>query len=263
MYFMRLILLLFPIFVFSQAEPNFVFAKSKKEAGVGKEFLYDCNLNILDFVKENDDLMVYGYYQCKIRDTIDFYKVFWNDKTYKIKTTEVNISEEDHKYISSLDSINQAKLLSRLHIIVKNKKEELLKKIKEQVNQYKAKGEQCGLILKKSEIFDQSEYTEGTGYRITLANMSKKTIKYIWISVKGINPVDDPVSVKTLKCIGPINAYSEGSYSFDYVWMTDVVEKFKLISIKIQYMDGSFKQIQKPDELVINEELYDLFFEYR
>lgn len=126
---------------------------------------------------------------------------------------------------------------------------------------FRARTEKIGFILIKSEIFDVSEHTDGTGYSVIFANMSKKAIKYISFNVVGINSVGDPVksprgTTVTLKGVGPIEPYRYGSYSWEYVWFTDLVQTHKLKSIAIQYMDGSkktltdIKSIQAPPHIV-------------
>jgi len=101
-----------------------------------------------------------------------------------------------------------------------------------------------GLLIAKRTIYDESEVTNGTGFNIDIVNLSKKTIKYITFSIQGYNAVNDKVSaIKELKGIGPIEENQPSSYNFEYVWFTDIVTDFKLVSIKIQYMDGTIKMI--------------------
>lgn len=107
---------------------------------------------------------------------------------------------------------------------------------------------------------DASEYTEGTGVEMTFYNPTKKIVKYVHATVVGYNAVNDPViesgkTSHTLKCIGPINPGEDGTYNFEYVWFTDIVETAKLTSIKVQYMDGTEKIISKPSEVIITKAL--------
>lgn len=101
-----------------------------------------------------------------------------------------------------------------------------------------------------------------TGATFKIFNPSKKTIKYIWFTVGGENPVGDLVKTKTgyyktLKGIGPVGRLEVSEWSFDYVWFTDVVETLKLTTIKIQYMDGTFRTIKYNDNLYIGENAYE------
>ncbi|NJI75864.1 hypothetical protein HCX49_21945 [Sphingobacterium kitahiroshimense] len=101
-----------------------------------------------------------------------------------------------------------------------------------------------GIAIYKRQVYDESEYTDGTGIEFQIHNTSKKTIKYITFNFTGYNAVDDPVStMKTRKGIGPIEPENAGGYTFEYVWHTDIVEYAKLNSIKIQYTDNTFKTL--------------------
>ncbi|WP_430827246.1 energy transducer TonB [Chryseobacterium indologenes] len=119
--------------------------------------------------------------------------------------------------------------------------------------------EKYGLgIIKYAATDDYSS----TGASFTIYNSSKKTIKYIWFTVAGVNAVGDLVKTggvynKTLKGIGPTESKEFGQWSFDYVWLTDIVEYIKLSTIKIQYMDGTFKTVKYNDNLFIGETAYE------
>ncbi|WP_185117049.1 energy transducer TonB [Chryseobacterium sp. T16E-39] len=101
-----------------------------------------------------------------------------------------------------------------------------------------------------------------TGATFKIINPSKKTIKYIWFTVAGENPVGDLVKTKvgfykTLKGIGPVENLEVSTWSFDYVWFTDVVETLKISAIKIQYMDGTFRTIKYNKGMYLGERAYD------
>ncbi len=120
--------------------------------------------------------------------------------------------------------------------------------------------EKYGLgIIKYNVVSDYSS----TGASFAIYNPSKKTIKYIWFSIAGENPVGDLVAItkgvfyKTLKGIGPVESNGIAEWSFDYVWLTDVVEYLKISTIKIQYMDGSMKTIKYNKNMYIGEAAYE------
>lgn len=119
-----------------------------------------------------------------------------------------------------------------------------------------------GLTLLVSVIYDESEYTEGTSAKFVVYNPTQKTIKYLWFTVVGFNPVGDKVidrvkgvSNITLKGVGPIEKDESGTYEFDYVWFTDMVETFKIISIKVQYMDNTIKTISNVKEITFTDDM--------
>jgi hypothetical protein len=114
-----------------------------------------------------------------------------------------------------------------------------------------------GVALVKASIYDVSEYTEGTGFKATVYNPTKKTIKYVTFTVTGLNAVGDPVrglraAAPVLRGIGPIAPGETASYSKDYMWMTDIVEKFKLNSIRVEYTDGTSKVVNETKSVAIN-----------
>lgn len=120
-----------------------------------------------------------------------------------------------------------------------------------------------GLSIVDWGVYDESEYTDGTGLRFKFYNPTKKTIKYITINFIGYNAVDDPVSsyegqTLTRKCIGPIDPSDDATYEFEYVWFTDIVEYATVKSIVVQYKDGTTKRITNSSKITWSNELYNL-----
>lgn len=118
-----------------------------------------------------------------------------------------------------------------------------------------------GIAVLDSGVYDVSEHTEGTGFRISVYNPTKKAIKYVTVSLVGLNAVGDPVrgplrntTIATLRGIGPIDPDDSASYSKDYMWMTDIVEDFRISSIKVEYMDGSSKTVTNLKGVSLSEE---------
>lgn len=125
-----------------------------------------------------------------------------------------------------------------------------------------------GLTIIRSSIADVSEYTEGTSFRIQVLNSTNKTIKYIWLTVIGINAVNDPVRdplksgpALTVKAIGPIEKDESGTYEWQYMWHTDIVERFRISAIKVQYMDNSVRTIRNADSVTLTPEALRIFEE--
>lgn len=106
-----------------------------------------------------------------------------------------------------------------------------------------------GLVIVSDNVYDESEYTSGTGFKVEILNASAKTIKYITFNYVGYNSVDDPVqqfgkSLLTLKGIGPIKSFETAKYEKEYAWLTDIVQYEYIKSITIQYMDGTTKVLK-------------------
>ncbi len=117
-----------------------------------------------------------------------------------------------------------------------------------------------GLQLLDWELYDESDYTKGTGIKFSVSNLSKKTIKYISFTVLGINPVGDVVKAKNrlnsiiLKGVGPIEQDRAATFKFDYTWFSDLPESAEIKSIKVQFMDNSIVIIN-PKEIMMSKEL--------
>jgi hypothetical protein len=88
--------------------------------------------------------------------------------------------------------------------------------------------ESKGIAIADFKVFDISDVTEGTGLEFSILNATKKTIKYVFMTVVGYNAVDDPVTDRlkgtriAVKCVGPLEKDKMGTYSFDYLWFTDM-----------------------------------------
>lgn len=113
------------------------------------------------------------------------------------------------------------------------------------------KTKKYGIGIVGAYIYDMSEYTEGTGFRVKYYNPTNKTIKYISSTLVGYNPVKDPVKDNrkkktqiTVKGVGPIGPENTAEFDFEYTWFTDLVKTFKIISIKVDYTDGTSKVVK-------------------
>lgn len=91
--------------------------------------------------------------------------------------------------------------------------------------------EKFGITILKA---NPTEDCSMTGADFKIFNFSKKTIKYITFNFYGKNAVNDRVSSNlSRKSIGPVNHLATGVWSFHTVWLTDIVQTLKLISVNI------------------------------
>ena len=179
-----------------------------------------------------------------------YYEAYYNGKQFYVDVKDVDLNAENASYLDSLrctspeiqDRFNKEtkKLALSIDLIQINR-----------ILDYFKKHKPHGLSIIRSSVYDESEYTEGTGFSVDFLNPTKKTIKYITVNFVGYNAVDDKVIskgkyVQSVKCVGPIGAEEPASYSFKYVWFTDLVEYSKITSITVQYMDGTTKVISNP-----------------
>lgn len=91
-------------------------------------------------------------------------------------------------------------------------------------------------------IVTGKDYTGG--FDIELFNPTQKTIKYIWITTRPINPVGDlAVASKTVQAVGPIKPLNTASFEFEDIYYSKVIDKIIVSKLKIQYMDGTIKEL--------------------
>lgn len=184
-----------------------------------------------------------------------FYKMAYNGKAFFMKADDVKLSAD---YSAKLDSLNNSSdevknhffhhTLAISHAIY-------LKRLQNAINELESY-KKYGLAIKSWGVYDESEYTDGTGVNITFYNPTQQVIKYISFSFQGYNAVDDPCGRTISKrCIGPIDPEETASYQFEYVWFTDVVEYAKLRSITVTYKNGITKTISNPNAIVFSDEL--------
>ena len=185
----------------------------------------------------------------------DFYKAALEGKAFYIRASNVEFSQE-HKL--RLDSLLSSSKEARDAFFEYQKD---LSYYRDLTNKSEAYDEMKAFSKKGISIpywgpYDESEYTDGTGVKFTFHNPTNKTIKYINLSFVGYNAVNDRVGkTMTRKCIGPIDPDETGTYVFEYVWFTDIVEYVKITSLSVQYMDGTIKKVPNPHSVVWSEDL--------
>ncbi len=186
--------------------------------------------------------------------------MIYQGKAFFMKAEDVKLSQEGKAKLDSLEnSSNEVQELFWHKTLALNKAiyfSHLGEAIKEADSYSK-----YGLAIKSWSVYDESEYTDGTGIRITFFNPTEQVIKYISISFQGYNAVDDPYGRSVLKrCIGPIEPKETGSYRFEYVWPSDIVEYAKIRSITITYKNGTTKTIRKPSVIMLSDNVLETIF---
>jgi len=243
---------------------NFIFGtviEGNTIAGASEPSTY-CSVYSGKTLNEGAVLLISGTYACEStypKESVPFYEILINGKSYYIKQSEVKLSESDKKRLDAMsadvvsDYRNKAISLS-LNIRLKQLNE---------VSRAIEKNSKHGLTLLKHNIYDTSEYTDGTGFSVSVSNPTKKTIKYISFTIIGYNSVNDPVSGGnkrgtsiTVKGVGPIEPNRSGSYDWEYLWLTDLVQTHKITSIRLEYMDGSKRTIKNIKDITLAPEHY-------
>ena len=251
------------VYIKAQTEGNkiindstIIFGLIPDDSYVGKSITGLCSAGYDNELKGGSIVIVSGTEKCTfLSENHDFYEIIYNTKTYFIEKEKMLIKDFTFDDINNLSSETANKF--------KNYSNQMSKLIyASEVNEAIKALKSCktaGLSIYDWSYYDESEYTEGTSAKITVYNPTNKTIKYIWFSFVGFNPVGDRVvdrrsgsSVETVKAIGPIAKGETGSYSFEYVWFTDIVETAKIASIKVQYMDGTVSIIKNPKSITLS-----------
>ncbi len=91
----------------------------------------------------------------------------------------------------------------------------------------------------KINLSESGDYV--TGFSVNYSNFSRKRIKYIFTTINAINGVGDLVQSRISKSIGPIEPNESGSYNFDSLFFSQIIDKERIAGIKVQYFDGTIK----------------------
>lgn len=265
------ILLLIPFITFGQdgasrkIDTSFYIAILKNDVGYGG-FDSSCYINYNHNSNKHRVVVITGYHECVSRNFIKRVYSFSYDGVEYFADTVNFVFNDKHVFFAKYPFWAQLERDKyREHaLLLAEDFPKIQKNIAiDKLNSYKKYG--VGIVSQNA--FDESEYTEGTGYAIKIYNPTDKTIKYMWITLIGYNPVNDkiidPISRTSsiqLTCVGPINPHATGSYEFNYVWHTDLVDHTKIISVKVQYTDGQVKNIQNISPLFLDSETIDQFF---
>ena len=105
----------------------------------------------------------------------------------------------------------------------------------------------CPIVF-RTELYDGDDDLKTTSLDFSIDNNLKKTIKYVYITVRGYNAVNDPVGrSQTKTCIGPIKHGETANYEFKDIWWTDIIESVKIIGLKLKFMDNTYRIIPHPE----------------
>ncbi len=273
MYKLLFLFIVAPILAQAQDIPDKILTDTSMAIGIisedyfgGKSVDSYCITGTDKYISKNSIVLISGIKNCKRSYSSEltmFYEFVYKKQTYFIQKEKIITNES---YYSQIERMSPGKADSFRNFAIDVSKllyESNIKKGLKYLETCKSKG----LAILEWSFYDESEYTDGTSVKIKVYNPTPKTIKYLWFTFIGFNPVGDKVTDYkrgtniTMKGVGPIKTEESGTYSYEYVWFTDLVETAKILSIKIQYMDGSFKTIANPKEIIISKDLYEAIFE--
>jgi hypothetical protein len=246
------ILLFITTTTFAQSNKYVILGLVKEPISAGTKLTAEGITNNSKYLKDKTIVLVAGLSFIKNEE---IYEVYHNSDTLFIPASNLildSTKQENLRKFNNADLDSLRKVASYAAMI---SYEDELNKVLKPIDRTKP----YGLCIFEWSHYDESEYTEGSSVKIQAYNTSNKTIKYIWFSFIGYNAVDDKVSsrgkvIQTYKGIGPIKPKTSASYTFEYVWLNDLVETAKISSIKIQYMDGSIKLISTPNKIILSSE---------
>lgn len=267
-FFLLPILLILPVFSYSQQQESSILSDTTLVVGIIKENTFIgntitsyCSNGFDKQLDEGITVIISGIQICSKSysdDRSEFYEILHDNKTYYVERDKI---ETDASFFGQIERMSKEKADKfKAHasyiedILYKDK----IKKALQFIDNCKVRG----LAILDWSFYDESEYTEGTSIKFRVYNPTSKTIKYIWFTVIGYNPVGDKVtdirkgSSITVKAVGPIKREESGLYEFDYVWLTDMVETMKVSTIKIQYMDNSIRTVTNVKEITLPNEMY-------
>lgn len=209
-------------------------------------------------------MVVVGSFHCKpaYGDAKDYLVGFYGQQRFYVESSAVWVADERRATLPQLDEDQLAS-----QDFSSSKDESNLYRhlgVSAALKAYDAPAKH-GVSVLDFSVYDESEYTEATGFKLRVYNPTKKTIKYIRVEVVGINAVNDPVrdrfsgsAVKRVRGIGPIEPEDFGSYTFENLWFTDEVEWPRLVSLKVDYMDGSSKTIKNLKLVKVDQKHQDV-----
>ncbi|WP_153013269.1 hypothetical protein [Aquitalea pelogenes] len=234
-----------------------------KSASDAYQNMSSCRGSAVKTLFERMTVLVAGRYRCQpaYGEAKDYLVAYYGKQRFFIENSDVFMVDEKRAALPLLDEqklasqdfseLEQLAVVYRHHIVG------------EALSAYAAPAK-YGISVLAFSAFDEGEYAHSTGFRLRVYNPTKKTIKYIRVELTGMNAVDDVVRdrfagpVKKVRGIGPIEPQGISEYTFDHLWFTDTVEWPKLVSLRVDYMDGSSKTIKNLGLVKVAQKFQDV-----
>lgn len=196
-----------------------------------------------------------------------YYSVYYDSTEYLVQAKDVKILEDvGFENIVSIDSniLSDRKRVSKELDIQRIQRErkrvsDSLKNIEKQLLKLQSKiGNPSYPVFIKEWSWESSDFLNWPLMNFELYNNSKKRIKYIYINLYSLNRVGDKIvelgkTTKSLTAIGPFEPGETSVVNFKDVWHTHLVHTIKIQSLKIEYFDGTFKNIPNVNEIILSD----------
>lgn len=218
----------------------------------------NCHENNGVILHEGMAIALSGTYYCKPDSYQEkaFYVGYYGENRFFVPQEKIFVSDEIKPKLSKITEYELTEDNDSSKELGKSLR---LYDIREALDEYRKKAVN-GIVIEDFHVYDESEYTEATGFKIKVTNPTKKAIKYVILSVVGLNAVNDVVherySGKTthqFRGIGPIAPNESGTYTFENVWFTDTVETARIKNLKVQYMNGSTIVVKNPNAAILSQ----------
>ncbi len=272
-YFFQTIILLNSTFGFCQFTTSKLINENSVAKGTFKDdslvynimekYCHETKLNDKE-IKKDTEVIISDLKYCKKGYSdypYEYFEIIYNNKIFYVEKEKIITEESYSNEISTMSDEFRLKFRENAIKIGDSVFQKKLNEVKSFINSCSTKG----LVILDWSFYDESEYTQGTGIKISIINPTKKNIKYIWFTFSGYNAVDDLIfdrikgkSKITIKGIGPLNSGASGKYEYNYVWHSDLVQNVKINQIKVQFMDETFKTILVPTQITLTKNLLEL-----
>ena len=206
---------------------------------------------MVSFIKTGD--VMYAASLIKFEDN-NYYWHVWVDSVSGYVKDDISYIDcpdsirESYKNIGSKNDSFRLTRCNRLmnYVKVTNKINRLENEIKYLKN---------GLAIDEWSWSHRNEYSAFINVSFSVTNYADKTIKYIWFYLNAFDAVDTKLSylgksVITLKGVGPIPFKHMGEYDFEDVFYSKIAHTLKVIKVRVQYMDNSFKDFPSKNLLI-------------
>lgn len=239
--------------IIKEEEVSIILGKTK-EICVGRPIsnIIDCTQKggFTEDIDANIRVAILGTISC---DEKKYYIIEMNRNRIMVNAIYIKIDKD-----LSFNEISNITHNSKYKNAIESYSEDLNNNRNKEFKTYLDNQKSVGIILMNYTVEDVSEVTDGVTAKFEVFNPTNKTIKYVTFYVSGINAVGDKVYnirqqsyVSEFRGVGPIKSKESASYEWEYAWFTDVVETLKIVKIKIQYMDGSTKNVTIPKSIIL------------
>ncbi|MBW8359449.1 MAG: hypothetical protein K0M63_06580 [Weeksellaceae bacterium] len=195
-----------------------------------------------------------------------YYKLYDGHQTlYTTVSNATVISEKKNDdmakvYFSKLTPTEKKEHILQVEKAVESSKQKVkLETDYEIIQEDKAVLDDGGAVLKNSVVITNFSFPGEyfVGFSVELYNNSNKRIKYASFTVAGLNAVKDRVYTlsggltKVIRGVGPVEPQSGASWLFETIWSDDSFHTGRIVSLSIEYFDGSKKTYTDVGKLIM------------